>query len=64
LRFTFPQIRQAIIVHAGDGLYHVWLENDEAAIELDPVETLLALAQRQKSSNEVISELSSWYLPT
>ena len=32
--------------------------------DLDPVETLLTLAQRAKSSDEVITELSSWYLPT
>ena len=64
LRFTFPQIWQAIVVQVGHGRYHVGLEEDKTAGELDPVETLLALAQREKSSDEVISELSSWYLPT
>jgi hypothetical protein len=32
--------------------------------DVDPVETLLAIAQRTASSDPVISELSSWYLPT
>jgi hypothetical protein len=64
LRFTFPQIWQAIVVQVGHGRYHVGLEEGKTARELDPVETLLALAQRKQSSDEVISELSSWYLPT
>lgn len=64
LRFTFPQLWQAIVVQVGNGRYHVGLEEDNTARELDPVETLLVLAQREKSRDEVISELSSWYLPT
>jgi uncharacterized protein (TIGR03083 family) len=64
LRFTFPQIWQAIAVQVGHGRYHVGLQEDNTARELDPVETLLALARREKSRDEVISELSSWYLPT
>jgi hypothetical protein len=64
LRFSFPQVPRMIVVRAGDGSYHVGVEDTDAARNLDPVETLLTLAQRQKSSDEVISELSSWYLPT
>jgi hypothetical protein len=36
LRFTFPQIWQAIVVQVGHGRYHVGLEEDKTARELDP----------------------------
>ena len=64
LSVTFPQITHAIVVEAGDGMYHVVLEDGASTEDVDPREMLLALAKRQRSSESVISELSSWYLPT
>ncbi|MGH9200092.1 MAG: maleylpyruvate isomerase family mycothiol-dependent enzyme [Vicinamibacterales bacterium] len=62
--FTFPQIQHTITVLAGHSSYRVVLEDKASTAAVDPVEMLLALAQRKESSNEVIRELSSWYLPT
>lgn len=62
--FTFSQIEQAVVVEAGGGWYRVELTGKGSAPEVDPVEILLALAQREPSSNPEIGELASWYLPT
>jgi uncharacterized protein (TIGR03083 family) len=64
LSFSFPQIAYTITVAAGGGDYRVQLDGKGTAAELEPVETLLALAQRDNSTNAVGRELASWYLPT
>jgi hypothetical protein len=62
--FTFPQIRHAILVRAGDDSYLVELEAKGTEREVDPVAMLLAISHREPSSDALISELASWFLPT
>lgn len=62
--FTFPQFEHTIVVQAGEGSYAVTLEEQGSVPDVDPVEMLLALSQREESSDAVVRELASWYLPT
>lgn len=62
--FAFPQMAHTIVVRTGGGSYAVALEQLGSSVEVDPVEMLLALSQREQASSEVARELASWYLPT
>lgn len=64
LAFSLPHVAGPIVVEAGAGAYRVTIDPSATAVELDPVETLLALSQRRAATDPTLRELSSWYLPT
>lgn len=64
LSITFAQIEGSITVQVGEGSYEASLGAKGSAREIDPVETLLTISKRTESSDPVIRELASWYMPT
>jgi hypothetical protein len=64
LSFALAPEGRAVAVAVGAGTYGVRLVPAGSAPVVDPVELLLALSKRRSSSDRVVAELSSWFLPT
>lgn len=62
--FTFPNTDYALDVEIGDGGYEVHpTASERATVEVDPVDTFLAVAGRREPATEDIARIAGWYHP-
>lgn len=62
--FTFPNVDYALAFEVGEGNFTVHpVARQQATLELDPVELLLAFAGRHEPATEAIARISNCYQP-
>ena len=67
LALVFGPHDDALVVEVGDGTYRAQNQNREAAndiVEVDPVETFLAVSGRASATDPTATRIASWFEPT